>query len=456
MNLTLVILLIYLALMFLIAWLFSRKQSLEAYFINKRKTSLWLLTFSNVATIVGAGGSVAIVAEVYNSGISYGLALPASLTIGVLILGIVAKKIKEVGDEYNATTIVDFFNNRFDKKNKVLTGVLQIFLLVGWIGVQAIAMGSLASVLIGIDFQIAIFFTALITILYTSLGGLKVDLITDFVQFWIILIIFIILAFIGFGEVGGISNLFSQLPAGHLDPFAFGGIGWFVGLMLFSGFLFLSNTTHWQRIFSAENQKTARNSFFFSIPLVLLLGIVILFLGLVAAVSLSEIKQETAIFSLMDYLLPPSLVGIGFAAILAIIMSSIDSLLIGGSAIIYKGLFKKTHFENKKEILAARIITAMFGILGFLIASLFSNIITLSLLFFYLALIFVPPVLAGLYSKKTTSEASFYSILIPTVLLFGLYPFVKENTFLITTPLGIIIILLYDKIFSRRKNPQVG
>jgi len=451
MDTTLIILFIYLALMFGVAWYFSRKESLSAYFLNNKKTSLWLMTFSTVATIVGAGGVVAIVSEVYNSGISYGLALPISFVAGMLILGIMAKKIKTIGDEYEAHTIVDFFAKRFDRKNKILTGILQILLLTIWIGVQAVAIASLASVLVGLEYEIALILSALVVILYTTIGGLKIDIITDFIQFWIILIVFLILAFIGYSEVGGISNLLSNVPQGHLNPFGFGGIGWMIGVIVLSGFIYLGNTTHWQRIFSADNEKTAKNSFYLSIPFVILLGFIVLFLGLVSSVLLSGIKQEFAIFLLMDKILPPSLVGIGFASILAVIMSSIDSLLIGGSAIIYRGVFDKNELNSKKKMLYARLITAIFGTIGFLIAFLIPNIITLSLLVTYLALIFVPPIIAGIYSKKTTSNASFYSIIIPTILLLVLFPFLKESTFVITSPLGILMIIFYDKIFKTKK-----
>src|SRR3970282_1380726 len=99
MNVIPAILVVYLAAMFFVAWYFSRKQSLEAYFVNKRKTSVWMMTFSTVATIVGAGSTVAIVAEVYNTGISFGIALPISLIIGMFILGMVAKKMKGIGGE---------------------------------------------------------------------------------------------------------------------------------------------------------------------------------------------------------------------------------------------------------------------------------------------------------------------------------------------------------------------
>ena len=95
-TLTIVVLLVYLALMFGVAWYFSRNESLEAYFLNKRKTGLWFLTLSSVSTMIGAGSTIAIVSETYNTGISYGLAIPVAGVAGAIILGVVAKKVKKV------------------------------------------------------------------------------------------------------------------------------------------------------------------------------------------------------------------------------------------------------------------------------------------------------------------------------------------------------------------------
>lgn len=221
--------------------------------------------------------------------------------------------------------------------------------------------------------------------------------------------------------------------------------------------MYLGNTTHWQRILSAESQKTAKKSFFLSIPFLVILGLLILFLGLTASVLLPGIQKETAIFSLMTGILPAGLVGVGFASILAVIMSSIDSLLVGGSTIIHRALFNKNKLHKrhkklskKRKLFYARLITMVFGICGFLIAFMIPNIITLSLLVAYLALIFVPPIFAGIYSKRISSNASFYAILIPTIVLFSLFFVIGKNIFIIVAILSILIILFYDKIFRKK------
>lgn len=449
MNSTLIILLAYFLSMLVVAWYFSKKGSLESYFINKRKTSLWLMTFSTVSTIIGASATISVVSEVYNTGISYGLALILSFTIGILILGIVSLRMKIVGDKYEAHSIADIFYRRFDKKNKILVSVLQLFVLLGWIATNLAGLSVVSSIVLGINYNLSILVAILVTILYSTIGGLKIDIITDFIQFWIILIPFTVMVFIGYFEIGGFNNLFSQLPKGHLDPLAFGGIAWFLGTAILSGFIYLGTAYHWQRTLSAKNEKVARKSYFMAIPFLFVFGVVIVFFGLLASVLLKGIPQDFAIFGLMNHLLPGSIAGLGFAAILAAIMSSVDSSLVAGSTIIYKMMLKEGVVNEKRKLFLARSITALFGIFAGLLVLAIPSIVSLSLLVSYMALIFVPAIFATLYSEKISANASFYSILIGFIVLIVSFPIIGKNAFIAPILLATFIILFFDKIKLR-------
>lgn len=59
-----------------------------------------------------------------------------------------------------------------------------------------------------------------------------------------------------------------------------------------------------------------------------------------------------------------------------------------------------------------------------------------------LAILPVMAIILGITTEKFNSNASFYSILISIVALLVLYPFLKANTFLITTPLSVILTLI--------------
>ncbi len=355
---------------------------------------------------------------------------------------LIATSVKRFGDTHNATTIVDFFEKRFDGRTRDLAMVLQGLMLLVWIGTQAAAVAAMASVLTGISQSTALLVTGVVTILYVTLGGIKIDIISDFIQFWIIVLVFVLFGVYAYLDIGSVSALLASLPPSHLDVFAYGGPTMFFGIIVFTGFVYLGNTTHWQRIFSAENEETARTSFLYLLPLVGLFSLLILFLGLVGAARLSGIDQNQATFALMELLLPSWLLGLGYAALLAVIMSSIDSLLIGGSTILHERFFKGTGMSR------ARLLTVLVGLLGFGIVYFIPNIVTLSLLSLTVMLIFAPPILAGLFWERYSADAGFWSLLIPTILLAVLFPVIGKSTFLVTTPVGVALTALYDRFVS--------
>jgi solute:Na+ symporter, SSS family len=451
MNIILIIVIVYFVLMLGVAWYFSRKENIETYFLNNKKTGLWLMVFSNVATLIGAGAVVAMVSEGYNSGISYGLASIVLSIVGMIILAIFAKRLRQYSENNNIYSIADFYEKRFGPNNKKLLTILQPILMIIWVAVQVIAISAMASFLIGINSTLAIILAVGITIIYTTLGGLKIDIISDCIQFWMILIILIAIAIFGYFQIGGLNQLVLSVPKGHLNPFAFGGLSWFIGMVLFSGFMYLGNGAHWQRILSAKNSDVAKKSYYYSIPFMIIISVIIIFLGLLAAVILSNINQDQAIYLLMYKTLPVWMVGLGFAAILAVVTSSIDSLMIGGSTIIYKQFFST---KEKNNLLYARLITVLFGIISGVIAFIIPSIIKLSLFVSYMALMFVPSVIAGFVSKKTSGKASFYSILLSVICLSGLYFFTSysKSSFILGLLIAVITILFYDKVFKKDAN----
>lgn len=450
MNITLIILLVYLVVMFGVAWYFSRRESLEGYFINNKRTGLWLLTMASFATMIGAGSTVAIVSESYRTGISYGITFPLAIILGSIVLIVLSKKIKKAADEYDAYTVVEYFEKRFDRKNKILALILQIFMIVAVLGTQSIAMASLASVLIGINLKLAFLLAAGVTVLYITIGGLKIDFITDLIQSFIIIGLFLVLGAVVFLRIGGITGLASSLPPGHLDLFAFAGPAWFFAVIIFGGLLYLGSST-WQRIAASKNQKTARNSYILTIPFFVVFSLILLLVGLSSRLLLPGLENpDLALFSLIQSTLPSWLVGIGFAAIFAVIMSSMDSEVIAGSTIIYRSLFKKQHFSNRKELFNARLITALFGIAGFSLAFFVENIVSMSLFASYLTITTAIPLIVSLYSKKISANAIFFALLISVLSLVILFPLIGASSWVFPMVTSIGIMIVYDRVFGKK------
>lgn len=444
------IIILYFIILLILAFIFSRKQSLQDYFINNKSSGIWILTFSNVATLMWAGAAVTAIGEMYNTGISFWISGTISIFFGAFVMAFFAPKIFAFWEKYGIYSIVDFFEKRFGKKAQMLSLVLQLILLIVWTAAQIAAIWYLVNAITGISYLWSLFIAMGITITYSAVWWLKVDLITDFLQFWIILLVFITMGILGYLDIWSVSNLVIQLDPSYFNMFAFWGVWFFFWTAIFGALIYLSNSIHWQRILSAKSGSVARKSFLLATPFIGIISLIIVFLGLSSAYLLSNITKEMAIFELIQYLFQsPWLIGIAYASILAVIMSSVDSLLVWGSTIIWS-IWKKIFKTNDNKLNIAKIGTFSFWILSLVLAIFVPQMITLTLLLVYLALIFVPAIIGWLYSKKISENAVFYSLLIPSIILLIGYLFDKENIFLFTTIISILIVCFYDMIFESK------
>lgn len=422
----------------------SKRENLEGYLANNRKTKLWFLTFSNVSTLVGAGAVIAVASSAYTTGISYGLVVAVSLTVAAILFALLSKKIKTFGDQNKAYTVGDFFEYRFGKSNRYVFAVLFVILAFLWGAIQFVAIAQLLKSLTGTGFLAALILSAIVTIIYTSIAGLISDIMTDFLQFWVMLATFVILLPLAWVKAGGFTAL-KSLPSVYFDPFAFGGVSFLVGGIILSGLVLIPSVHYWQRIYSAESVKTSRKSFLFSIPGVLFFVGASVLAGLFAAIIIPGVNPDSSLFDLMKNILPTGLLGLGFAGIIAVVMSSIDSLLLGGSATLLKDLYMPFFHPkmHERELLnMARYITAIFGMICAMVAFIFQDIIQLSILTAFTALCFVPSTIGGLFWKRTTMKGSIASLLSALVVLYALIGVMPKTAFLPSFVVGTLVLII--------------
>lgn len=434
----------------------ARGQHLDGYLVNKRQTRILVLTVSNVATLIGAGAIIGPAAAAYSTGISYGIPVLLGVIVGAALLAIAAPRIKAFGDKYKAYTLGDYFGYRYGKKHRTIAAVLLLLLSLVWSALQFAAIAQLLKVLLGIDFEIAIIGSAIVTILYTSLAGIKSDILTDFWQFWVMAAMFILLIPAAWIKTGGLSAL-KALPPSHFDPLAFGGAAFLVGGVLLAGFVLLAGVHYWQRIYAADSIATARKSFWYAVPFAILFVIASVMAGLFASVLLPNIAADTSLFSLMDFLLPSGLLGLAYAGILAVAMSSVDSSLLGGSATVLKDLYMPFFHPKMHEhelLNMARYVTVLLGIISAAIAFFIPNIVQLSILAASTALVFIPSIIGGLFWKRTTPTAAIVSLLASIIVLYALVPFAPKIAFLPSFLVGTILLIIISFFTKQATHSQ--
>ena len=171
--------------------------------------------------------------------------------------------------------------------------------------------------------------------LYTTYGGLRVTIVTDIFQFALIVPLLLICFVATVTLLGGIGPAFAPVANNLPELLSFSNIdGLRFGATLLIAVIAaeLFNQGNWQRVYACRNDATVRRSFLGSaliiLPLIFLSGS----LGLIAAGY--DLVGATSFFDLLQSLkIANWLLCAVILLAVALVMSSLDSLLNGISAV---------------------------------------------------------------------------------------------------------------------------
>lgn len=443
-NLDIIVIVLYmLGLMGFGFWLY-RKESLEGFFVNNRNTHTTLLVFTALSTSLGAGTAIGMATSAYSTGISLGFLFAVVSVIGWTVVALLAPRIKRMGDRLRAFTVGDFLKDRFSNRTKTAGGIVILSASLLAAALQFSVFARLTEVIGGVNFNMALLIAAVVTIAYTVLAGLKGDFYTDAIQFFVMMPVFIFLLIVIFTQVN-IGTLFSNLPEGHLDLFNYSGPVFFFAGLLFGIPLLLVSMDVWQRIFAAFDEKTARRSFFIAGFVKVLFIAVVVLIGLAAVSLVPGVEGDASFFILMKEFLPPGILGLGFASILAIIMSTLDSLLMVGSATFTRDFYlhKFPALSDIKQLMVGRVSVLVLGIIATFIAFIFQDIEKLLVVSAQIPLVMGPALIGGLLWSRSNEKAAFWSITLGFAVTLAVLPFATNFAFIPGILVSLIVFFLF-------------
>src|SRR3989344_381033 len=453
-SLDISILVIYILACLSLGLYLSRKEGAEGYFVNNRKTKPLFLIFTALSTSVGAGTVLGVASASFQTGISFGVLFMIASGLGWTLMGYLAPRIKKFGDEQRAYTFGDYlFHQYSDRARKIgrLVVLIAYFFLTG---IQFVAFAQLINVTTNLSFTPALLIVALVTVIYTTMAGVKGDFYTDAVQFFVMLPVFIFLLIKGFALVS-VTDLFTNLPPGYLNLYNYDGAPVFWAGILFAFPLILTSADAWQRIFAAESAKVARRAFYWAGLLKVIVIATAIIIGLLALRIVPDAPADGAMFALMAEVLPSGLLGLGLASVLAIIMSTVDTGIMIGSATITKDFYLAKHPNvSEKEILkVGRISASLFGLVGLALAYFVQDIVTLAIVSVQVLLIFAPALLGGLVWKVKNEKSAYWSILLGFLVTLIILPINVNLAFIPGLLVAIIVYIV--PIFRERRLARV-
>lgn len=180
------IIILFFALTLIIGLVVSRKAGTSSteFFLSGRNMPWWLLGISMVATTFSADTPNLVTDIVRKNGVSGNWVWWAFLLTGMLTVFVYAKLWRKSG----VVTDLEFYEMRYSGKGAAFLrgfralylGVFFNIMIMASVCLAAIKIGS---VLLGFTAVETLVIASIVTVLYSSLGGLKGVVITDFFQF---------------------------------------------------------------------------------------------------------------------------------------------------------------------------------------------------------------------------------------------------------------------------------
>lgn len=411
---------LYLILIVVLTLRHVKHNNLESYLVNNRKTGTLLLVFTTLATFVGGGTSIGLMAMGYESGLA-AVGIGIAYVIGFMILIRFAGKIRTYGATHKIYTFPHYLNHKFNSKQSdsfnhsfstVVSGV-NIFIFFFLLAAQFVGMASLLKFTFEIGYQSAAIISCIIVISYTALAGLSGVIITDMVQF-IAIVLMIILIFIP-GILIDTHNLqrLTELPSTMLNG-TYYGWAFLIALPLFLAPSVMVRMDIWQRLLAAKSKKTAKHTSLYSglgmLPFYIIFPLVGMAIRLTTGTDIDP-KDVTYLF--INQHTNSFLFGFAIIGLLSALMSSGDSFLNLISISFVNDLIRNPHKQAKEKQIHIRLATVAFGIIALIIALLFPKIVDLMVVGIGSIVIFVPATLFALTHKNAVhyNKIALWSIL---------------------------------------------
>ena len=295
----------------------------------------------------------------------------AMLFVGVTGFGI--NPLRKAG----VMTVPELFEKKFGPRVRWMSGVVIVLGGLLNMGVFLRMGGDFLVVVCGLNPQyLEITMTLLLAGigLYTIMGGMVSVLITDYLQFIMMsigLLVVTIMIFVKIGWTQMVQAVDTHHGAGGFNPFVHPDMG--PAYVIFNAFVALAVVLTWQtmiqRVLSAKDSTTGRKIYRGTSPFFVCRFLLPGIWGIAALAVLTpdQIGEDTilAMPKLLSTFVPPILMGVVVAAMLAADMSTDASYMLTWGSVIYNdimGPFHKGQWSQKKGLMWNRCIIAIIGV----------------------------------------------------------------------------------------------
>ena len=404
-----------------------RVQTASDFTVAGRSVPWVVVMATTAATMIGGGASVGYVAQVHQIGIAAAV-VTIAWHVQLVFTGLfVAPRLRGL----NLVTVGDYFHLKFGPLAREMAVFNCIIFLVGALAAQMAAIGHVTHSILGLDYATALWIGAVVTIIYSTIGGMRAVIATDVLQFAILVFGIGLASAFAFYTTGGFSGLETAAQSGQFELTSHRSLlrtgSLFIAFLLGETFV----PPYAVRCFIARDAQQARWGVAGAgLFLLLFLPTATLVLGTAAQVDprvQQELERETdelltqaqtngvslsrpearqqanqsALPTLVRTTLHPLFAGLLIAAIIAAVMSSADSCLSCLATVMMEDYYRRHLAPQATDpacLRVARMTTLICGFAAAICAWYFSNIASiLEFVYDFWAPTMVLPFAVGLF-----------------------------------------------------------
>jgi SSS family solute:Na+ symporter len=379
-----------------LGWAVSRRiTTFRDYFVAGGRMTAPLLICTLVSTYYGLDVLLGSSEVAYQAGIVAWFAYARPYYIVILVAAFtIARRLRRY-DFLSVPDIGAHFYGVGTQRVLAVASFLYSLPILGFMG-----LGIVMDVTLGIPFVWGVLLGALVAVVYTILGGLLADALTDTVQFTLMCVTLGVATVIAVNSAGGVDVLRDRLAPSFFEPTGSYPI-WVLVVFAGAALSALVEPAFYQRIFAAVNYR--------AIVVALLVGIVlwaafdwaVAIVGMVARAEGIETEARYALLTMTMQSLPVGAKGVFVASVLATSMSTVDSyLLIAGGNLSYD-LLRPAIRRPMGDRALLRLTRWMIGVAAVvtIVLALFFQTVVSAWIFMSTSLIAAAlvPIVGGLY-----------------------------------------------------------
>ncbi|MGR3496904.1 sodium:solute symporter [Citreimonas sp.] len=424
----------------------SRKldSGADSYFLAGRSLPWYLIGFSLFASNMSGSSFVGLMGGSYANGVViFNYEWTAAFVLILFAIFILPSYLRA-----KISTVPEFLEERYDVRSRRAFSLFTILAILFIDTAGALYAGGLviSNVTGYLNLWTAVAVLALVAGIYTILGGLSAVVVTDTVQAILLIIGAGALFWIGLNEIGGWQELFVGIPEEkkHLIlPASDDFLPWtgLWGVVLLGFYYWSINQFVVQRTLGAKDLREGQIGALFAGFLKLPNLFLMILPGLIALKLYPDLETPDLAFPTLAFeLMPIGIRGLIMAALIAAIMSSLDSAMNSASTLVVKDFVQPIWDVNEaRQVWLGRIVTGVVMVFGAIYAPSISSFESL-FGYFQSSLSYVVPTIVvvyilGLFVPWLNGTGAFWAIVAGLVL--GIPLFILKEVTSIWSNLGL-------------------